>query len=62
MASFAMGNTKHQLEYSFLCSAIQLYGQLADRVMLAPVDIKRKLARMTDATTLQTLTASLFLS
>ena len=57
-----MGNTKHQLEYSFLCSAIQLYGQLADRVMLAPVDIKRKLARMTDATTLQTLTASLFLS
>lgn len=61
-ASFAMGSTKHQLEYSFLCSAIQLRGQLADHVVLGPAGINRRLAGMTDATTLQTITAPLFLS
>lgn len=57
-----MSSTKHQLEYSFPCSAIQLHGQLADQAVLVPVGINRRLAGMTDATTLQTVTASLFLS
>lgn len=57
-----MGRSEHQLEYSFPSFAIQLCGQLADHVVLAPVGINRRLAGITDATTLQTVTASLFLS
>lgn len=57
-----MGSTEDQLEYSFPCSAIWLHSQLADHVVLAPVGINRRPAGMTDAITLQTVTASLFLS